>query len=374
MVVFTAPFRAGRERGIDWQPPEGASCLADIRAPGSDGSGPAVFKGDTLPAGATEITGDSALLALLFDRFVIHADVDGITAPFPLSLTRKGLIQIAWPDGSVRSRAFAKGLDALWPKMQERLRRQYRSLHSKDQTLARKWLSVQMKKTGIAQTRQFIPDDMDDVKPIRPSTYLRDDFNRSNEDLESGNWTLSTTSPGSPVVLSNQVADDSADVARVFYDTVLSSDDQRASIDVIALATPSGGRTFVTGTCRLSDDGANVEYYEAQITRDNAGAYNVRLVKNDTGGFTVLSDDSPGVSLPDTVTTDCNGSTIRSLLNGTQIASVTDSAVTGNLDVGLTIRSTNAAAGSSIGDNWVATDLYHMPLMAMHYRKQRGAA
>jgi hypothetical protein len=160
------------------------------------------------------------------------------------------------------------------------------------------------------------------------SSAFTDDFNRSDEALEtSSDWTEVVAEAGSADIVSNQIQIGSAVEAFGNYMTMCEAtlaDDQYAQVEIIAKV--SGGYDETAVCARVTDNGGGD--WDGYIFRyTSAGAIN--LIRIDGASKTDLTTVSFAVSPGDVMRIECEGTTIRGLVNGTVRTSVTDSTHTG---------------------------------------------
>lgn len=181
--------------------------------------------------------------------------------------------------------------------------------------------------------------------PRIPSTTVSDDFNRADGSLGS-NW----SADAAWAIVSNQAFVGNGTLQNARYLSALSSSDMSASWTFVSRTGPSDA--FAGPSARSSS--SQKTCYVAAYT--SSGRY---LGKCVSGTWTILNQ--AGVAVPPGVPAanhviqcDVVGSTIRGIQNGTQVASVTDSAISGHLYAGLFKWTYNL--GNVTGDNWSATD------------------
>lgn len=191
-----------------------------------------------------------------------------------------------------------------------------------------------------------------------PQTTITDDFNGTDSDTFgvdlswteiNGDWDVTSNQGGLATV-------EGTTRKGVRAESDLSSDDHYAQIDVTVLTGGSGTR--ILGPCARFDAAStshlDSEWYSAQLVDDN----NFYTIKNVDNTITTLGGpDAQTVSLPDTLKVQADGSTIKGFFNGSEIHSVTDSALTGHLRTGLQGIISTGLAYASTGDNFEAADL-----------------
>lgn len=105
------------------------------------------------------------------------------------------------------------------------------------------------------------------------------------------------------------------------------TDDQYAKCVVTGLSNPGGLQKTGVVARASADTGSGRDMYRAYVLEDNTTAIVLEKIVN--GSVTQLNSTNVGAfANGDTVEIECEGTTIRSLRNGTQVASVTDSSLT----------------------------------------------
>ena len=213
--------------------------------------------------------------------------------------------------------------------------------------VARKHLQGQIEKYRRQQ-----PDDwsvlvpghlVDDVRgPIPHDTDVADDFDRSDEDLDTSSDWDNATNGGEFKVYSNGVTRSGSGLAKIVFQQAFANDDHSAEIYW------TDNNDAFWASARTPNDGTTHTYYYAWMF----GTY-ARVHKMVTGSTTYLGQTG-GYGSAGTIRCDCNGSTIIHNLNGSDVTSVSDSAITGNLYTGLGTSTQNG--GAAMGDDFAASD------------------
>ena len=318
------------------------------------------------------------LVDLLWDQLTQGSDPSGDTPTSPLMPETGGRLSLHLPGHSiVRTERFEWGQHAHTAKVKDVLHRCYREAVKDERRKggksghARRVLDCWCDKFRIQGEgwRDLVPPELRKGHPGRlpHETTLTDNFNRADSatlGTASGGGTWTEVS-GNLDIISNQagagaIGADGATNARLESD--LSSADHYAQI----VSNAAGGdNRYQSGCCRFSPS-AQTFYYG--LLRGGAPQESVR--KRVAGVTTDLVTGSTGHISPFTSRTEANGSTIRLLKNGTQILSVTDTAISGGTRTGMIFRATSTGER---GDDWEAGDLsVSVARQFMHLARMRG--
>lgn len=223
-------------------------------------------------------------------------------------------------------------------------------------------LDIKLRRYGI-RAGDIAPD----LEPLPPSTIITESFNKADSGTLGPDLSW-TEINGAWEVFSNQAASEginSVELARA--DTDLSSADHYGQVIVTFLG---GGTARLGGAARIQTaDGTTITCYYADLRNNDA----LELEKVVNGTDTELASTAQTVSLPDTVRVQADGSTIKSFFNGSEVDSVTDTAITGNLRAGLMSRNGGNADGSR-GDDFEAADLVAGPTFSRSLSGSQPAA
>jgi len=267
----------------------------------------------------------------------------------------------------------ARGHDALIARRNV-FRADYRRTRAeRDPVALRKWTGQMM----LDLTGRLSNLDVADVLPpefaadgyARPTTTINDTFNRGDQSNlgTSSDTTWSWVEVASTHdISSNQcISGTSIDANHVSRaNTNLSSDDHYAQIDVVTFPQPTtDNRAIVAGTvARLSTDAdPNWDGYFGRVLYFDAGsggsAQLIDLYEVTNGSFSQIgSNDTVTISLPDTIKTEADNSTITTYFNGTAstAATGTNGVHTGQLQTGIYGFNRDA---NYVLDNYEAADL-----------------
>ena len=223
-----------------------------------------------------------------------------------------------------------------------------------------KWTGATRRQLQVKATDILPPEFAGDGERV-PATTITDDFNRADGEL-GANW---TDDNGDADILSNQWDVTTGEAMSRYSGTSLSTDDHRAQADFadggqyegpVIRKVASGTLTFYTSIIRVNKT-------DLEIFKRIAGSYTE--LQSDVVDAQVVNDE---------IKIDADGSTIRHFFKGVQAGSdLTNSDVTGNLQVGLVALGTIAFA-----DNFEAADLAAgaatiIPQI-MHHRRQIGVS
>ena len=188
-----------------------------------------------------------------------------------------------------------------------------------------------------------------ELEPLPPSTTITESFNTGDSSTLGPDLSW-TEINGDWEIVSNQVrADGITAISLARADSDLSSADHYGQLIVVALGVSS---IRLGASARVQTaDGTTVTAYYADLRNNDE----LELEKVIGGTDTGLASTAQTVSLPDTVKVEINGSTLKSYFNGSEVDSVTDTGITGNLRAGLMTRTFLTAVAD--GDSFEAADL-----------------
>lgn len=293
-------------------------------------------------------------LADLLAHYVLGtlADPTGINRVKPLRMGRKGLSLHLGSFGLVLHEPFSRNhpnFDAALAVRWADYRRNKAAgvpLEALQRWTGHDALALFRRRPTAADLDLLLPPEFRGDGSRDPRTTILDDFNRADQaglgtSSEGWSWVSQT---GTIDVVSNQAKWSATNHAAYRADSNLSTDDHKSEVDTVG--TISGTKYF-SPTVRAS--AAAVTYY-AYLARDNST--NSKLHKRVNGTFT---NSALGVQHGATgrVGVSADGSTIEGYFDSdTAEVAWTDTAITGNLQAGVTAREAN-----DIGDNFEAADL-----------------
>ncbi len=395
-MAETITYYRGPWRWVDdgvwpyWSPPDGCAGSLDLRAH-QEMESPGKFDGEMSGVGLFAIRG-VAKIGLEYDLLGSGAahDVkasrklrDAIPARRRfqvqgddlLSLARSLLMDGSDPTGQEFAKPLIPGADGkirfhlgplcrhmelkasslkatYWSNVRDLIRADFarvfadaKSGRLRDPQQHRRVLDATCEKYGMQNWQELVPKSLiKDVEGRLPhATTYTDNFNRAS--LGAG-WST-TRLAGLAINASKELTSGGVGFGAGRYDSDLSSDDHycqmnaTARVSVIAISTrlPSSGESAYTYTERGS----------TSPTR--------RLFKRVGTTDTVIAFDSAApASLPHTIQSRSDGSTISAREAGVEILTTTDTAITGNLRCGAQF-----SASSDRGDDWIAEDLAAAP-------------
>lgn len=228
---------------------------------------------------------------------------------------------------------------------------------TRDPILLRKWTGATLLKLftrlNDLDADSLMPPEFRSDGYEAPTTSISDNFDRTNEELDAGPWVEIINASGDWDVVSNEAklsgTPDNEQAAR--HTTALSTDDHEVQCDVTALkANPNGG---YAGPCaRISTDTHATRDYYFYLVKD-AITDASEIGKMVDGTPTSLATGSfSAANLPETLKLTADGSDLTGLLNGSANIATTDTAITGNLNVGMVARREPDKI-----DNWSAADV-----------------
>lgn len=309
---------------------------------------------------------------IIYDAITRQADPTGQDRCLPLVPTVKRDFEIWLAGVKVRSRPFARdGLEAA--PLRDLLQRAYRRIRQAcldgqaPPEHYRKVLGYWVRKYRLAY-RWFQPLDLPDESDLAPTTTITDNFDGIDSTTLGKQLTWTEVSGNHWSNTSNQaiITGGGAGIKSARADHDLSGTDHYSQADYIT-ADSANGLVFLGPAARF-DSAANT-FYAARIFAQTANyeiAKCVAGVVSDLGGDTVET-----VSTPDTLKTECDGSTISGYFNGVVGPSVTDTAITTGTRCGLCGNSTGGPITTL--DNFEAADLAVAPTGNRRRRVLLGA-
>ena len=196
--------------------------------------------------------------------------------------------------------------------------------------------------------RDFQPNDLPDEPPDDPTTTISDNFNRANagslgSSSEGWSWTEVTGTWG---IESNQAL---KSVTAATYE-VARADSDLSSADHYSQVLISGGTSLdVHGPCcRMPSSASATGYIFGTFNLD------IYLSKIEAGTVTALINTAYTFATGETYKVESNGTTIKGYVNGAEVLSSTDTAITGNLRCGMV---SYGVAVVGMLDDFLASDL-----------------
>lgn len=315
--------------------------------------------------GRRTVQGDG-LLDGLWDVLTVSGDPTGDDRCKPLMPTRrKHLDLVLSGHGRVRRANFDPGMAEAAP-IRDALQRQYRAYRQaardglmKDDVHHRRILDMWHEKYGLDED-YFIPDDLPRETRIKHETTIGDTFTDTNgtniEDhtATGPNSGFSWSTVGTATtftVESNEINNSGSGVTLVRADSDLSGDDHYAE----ATFTTAGSVSRTMGPSARKDSSATATYYVCFMD-EAGGGDNWETYKRVSGSFTSIGSDTSGsLAGTETLRIECDGSSIKRIVDSSEQNDATDTAISGNVRCGI-----STAHGASTGlamDDFEAADL-----------------
>lgn len=303
---------------------------------------------------------------ILWELLTEFGDPTGVTRWKPLMPTSKGVLELHLGGHSIiksmnyrlpKRLAEYKNIDTL---ILQTYQENYRAIRA--EALAgqlppdqhRKYLSVLATRHQIPW-QLLIPAGLPQEPPVKPSTTISENFNQGDSTTLGPQLTW-TELTGDWQTVSSKVSRVNTGSTLRFAraDTDLSTDDHEAQIDVVTFTQPAASNNNLGAIVR-KDSSATLDLYDAYLRITTGGVQTIRMEKVVAGVTTNLAATTQTFSIPDTVKIRSDGSTITDYRDGTQVDSLTDTSVVGNLRTGL-VSAPNSATEVE-GDNFSATDI-----------------
>jgi hypothetical protein len=194
-----------------------------------------------------------------------------------------------------------------------------------------------------------------------------DNFNRADETLGTPNWQQIKPSWGTVDIVSNKIRATNAigDVKAAGWIANTFSNDQYAEVTLDATGIGWNTQTIGGVGCRwngLTESSASM--YQAFWI--NIDPPEIRIVKVVSGSQTVLANQTYNPSAPFTLALECEGSTLRLLINGTTQLTTTDTALASGRPV-IIARSDSSKPLPTV-DDWSAGNIVSITLDQNVYR------
>lgn len=306
----------------------------------------------------------TSVLDMLWDLLGVYSDPDGLVRAKPILPTSRSVRELHLQNHSiVRSERF-RSTGNYWPAVQRVVQEDYRRMRQDvldglaTRNLHRKWLELQRRKYRV-DARQLVPANLPFEPPLPPSTTLTESFNTGDSDTLGPDQTWTEVVNDFDIV-SNQCSyrTDDGSHGRARAEADLSGDDHTCQVDVVTLTELGTTAAAVAGPATRYSNSADT-CYTHQINNRGSNSDQCQTAKIVAGTRTLLgTPPTITISIPDTVKGECNGSTIKSFVNGTEEESITDTAISGNTRCGLAARlHAQHAPGDAEFDTWQAQDL-----------------
>lgn len=332
--------------------------------------------------GVDTVDGDT-LAQWMYTLLTLYSDPTGLIAVRPLMPKVNGILSAC---------GISKQFDLASPEAQKviaNIQLDYRRIregsldgqyfNSKGQVDEQKHLRVldalreQYKIEASVATDIFIPADLPKEAPVKHETSVADDFDRSNGNIgtatvasisQGWSWTNYNDnfggSVGGPDASFFQVNTNRAiplSNATVFAfarsEGALSTDNHECQFTVASGF--NGGGTSIGISVRFAVGGDLTQYVLNSQNTNVGSQYDLsKSGSTGTNTFTALGSGGSVATAGHVLLLRANGSTISAFLNGSQIISVTDTSITGNVNAGLC--GYFGFVGLPVADDWSAAD------------------
>lgn len=302
----------------------------------SNGFGVFSYETKQTIAKATKFTTEKQAVEYIWKNLTVDADPTGQTGPKPLCGRKNKNVMLILGGKVLKSEPFNDGH-----------RKRNISVFQVDYKKNRRNYSIKTVQKWVGSTMQDLYGEMSDenakkIVPVQyhgeeplwraPETIITESWNCANSD--SLNCDLTWTELEQDIdIVSNQArttldVGDGKTSARA--DSDLSTDDHYAQAQVDTTISSSAEAGVIT----RKDSSATLTWYMHDVVW---GSNVARLFKRVSGTFTSLGNGSVTLSVgtPVVVRGEVDGSTVKVLVDGNEIHSNTDTAITGNLRTGL---------------------------------------
>ena len=196
-----------------------------------------------------------------------------------------------------------------------------------------------------------------EMKLIQGGSSLAESFNKANSDTLGPDQTWDEYT-GDIDVVSNEASNGGTATGKAFVTAELATADHHCEFSVTKVATPASSFNNIGSSVR-QENVADHDHYRCQIRKSSAAAWDINLIKDFAGATTQIAGPT-GISaptLPKTVRTEVNGSSVSGSFDGNTIGPTTDTDITGFKRCGIGSMKGRDAAGDVACDAWAAADL-----------------
>ena len=279
---------------------------------------------------------------LLWDHLTNGSNRGGVDRSKPLIPKRDGFAELRLGGNRlVRRKPNIRAGGAWESELREQMKADMVQLHQQSEDLARKNLTTAKAKYALRDDELglILPSDMQDLRPLPPTTSGSDDFNRGDEPLQtSADW---DNPVGAWNVLSNGVTRTNSGHGTIVFQTAMSSADHWAEISWL----DNNDHFFAVAR---KENNTTVTAYFALILGTQ---HRVHKYVNGVESYLGHTTDTDAAAV---IRVDCEGSTIKHIYGGVEKTSVTDTSITGGLYAGLGSGIQNGA--SPMGDDFAFDD------------------
>jgi hypothetical protein len=345
-TVFEGPWASVSGRN---NPPANSRALIDLSPTGSPGSR-GLFVSDGNLGFGYRIVADPA--AEVWEALTTGADPEGLASAKPLVPTVQGNVELVFAaSGLARRERFRFGTHPHTDKLRTLLRRQFGAMWDATDGAdhCRRCLDKTCEKYGVEDWKEFVPQRLRAHVPGRlpHATTITESFNKADAATLGPDLTWTTSGSVTWSVTSNRGHKSGSGGQGEFANagTDLSGDDHYGQA---VCYVPVAG-TYHGPACR-TDFGAGSSFYSFVGASNDSTVYLIKWA----GGQTNIATGTHTLADADVVKVEANGSTITGYVNTVNVASVTDTGITGFLRCGLN-QNTATAAGTF--DSFEAADL-----------------
>lgn len=299
------------------------------------------------------------LLDILWDTLTINADPDGVDRCYPIMPTSYGIVELHLGGHSlIKSHKFTGINDPMWTNIQASIRRDYKGISNiykkysgkHSDLLMAKLLGSWKLKYNISDEKLFIPDDMEKIKAIDPTTTVSDDFNRSDGNIGS-DW-ADESGTGDWVIVSNKArASNTSAVNVTKHATSMSSSDNYSGAYIVDNTGDFAGRPGTSICCRQTTD---QNFYFMLFNNVSDATDGIRLFKCVSGSNTQLDQGASGPSGYNFYV-EADGSSIKGTASYLSLElTATDTSISSGVGVGLRMTDTRGFVDDFYGGDLVA--------------------
>jgi hypothetical protein len=279
----------------------------------------------------------------------------------PLMPDTKMDMKIIFRNKVIKSKKLRPEIDPEWPNIQKQLKKNYRQLRKQDKTLARKWLMVQKEKYKVTNTDQFIPDDLPKVTPLPHNTTLTESFDQVDSSTVGPDLTwVDIEITQEAETISNQFVSTSnwGNQNLIGHSDSLSSDDHYSKITMVS----GTGASFASVLVRWNGS-TSAEFYYGFLVDE--GATTCSLYRGQAGFYDLATPTITAPEYPFELKLTVDGSALTAYVDDVEVASATDTNLTGQVLTGIGSYDDQTFAAPTITmDNFSSGDLADAPSVA----------
>jgi hypothetical protein len=225
----------------------------------------------------------------------------------------------------IKQKKIRPEIDPEWVNIRKQTQKNYRKMYKRDKTHARKWLMTRKEKYKVADTDQFIPDDLPKVKPLPHSTILIETFDQADSP------TLGPVLTWEEVVYTGGVATVSNQLVSIASygnqnltapTNIISSSDHYAKITSISETESS----YTLLILRWNGGTAQTIYYALLVIE---GSTWLGFYKFTDAFYEIATDTITAPSYPFDLKFTVDGTTLTAYIDDVEVSSTTDTQLTG---------------------------------------------